>query len=75
MYELFGQIPDVLEDVWVEVALGEIEKAKQTIGKVPSQHPFELKYHKIEKVPWESCSRVLEASSRKEHLLQGWSGS
>jgi SNF2 family DNA or RNA helicase len=38
MYELFGQIPDVLEDVWVDVALGEIEKAKQTIGKMPTQH-------------------------------------
>ncbi|ETR65432.1 MAG: hypothetical protein OMM_14261 [Candidatus Magnetoglobus multicellularis str. Araruama] len=28
IYALFGQIPDVLEDVWIDVANGEIEKAK-----------------------------------------------
>ena len=72
IYQLFGQIPDVLEDVWVSVALGRIEEAKKTIDAVPEQHPFEMKYDRVEKVPWESCSKVLEATSRKEHLLQGW---
>ena len=72
IYTLFGQIPDVLEDVWIEVALGEIERAKQTIDAVPEQHPFELKYHQIEKVEWESCSRVLDANERKRCLLKGW---
>jgi hypothetical protein len=38
------------DDVWIEVALGEIERAKQTIDSVPEQHPFELRYHQIEKV-------------------------
>jgi len=72
IYTLFGQIPDVLEDVWIEVALGEIERAKQTIDAVPEQHPFEMKYHQIEKVEWESCSRVLDANERKRYLLNGW---
>ena len=72
IYTLFGQIPDVLEDVWIEVALGEIERAKQTIDAVPEQHPFELRYHQIEKVEWESCSRVLDANERKRCLLSGW---
>jgi len=72
IHELFGQIPDVLEDVWIDVAQGEIEKAKQTIDAIPEQHPFEIKYHRIEKVPWESCSKVLDARDRKEHLLKGW---
>lgn len=72
IYTLFGQIPDVLEDVWIEVALGEIERAKQTIDAVPEQHPFELRYHQIEKVEWESCSRVLDANERKRCLLNGW---
>ena len=72
IHQMFGQLPDVLEDVWIEVALGEIERAKQTIDTVPKQHPFEIKYHKIEKVNWESCSQVLEASERRQHLLQGW---
>ena len=28
IYTLFGQVPDVLEDVWTNVAFGEIERAK-----------------------------------------------
>jgi len=34
---MFGQIPDVLEDVWIDVALGKIESAKQTINALPKQ--------------------------------------
>jgi hypothetical protein len=73
IHRLFGQIPDVLEDVWIDVALGKIEKARQTIDAIPEQHPFEIRYHHLEKVAWESCSRVLEARDRREHLLRGWS--
>jgi hypothetical protein len=69
---MFGQIPDVLEDVWIDLAMGEIEKAKKTIDAVPKQHPFELKYHNIEKVKWESCTDILDEHQRKKHLLQGW---
>lgn len=72
IHQLFGQIPDVLEDVWVQVALGKIEEAKQTINAVPQKHPFEFKYHQVKKVPWESCATVLSASDRRQHLLQGW---
>ncbi len=72
IYQLFGQLPDVLEDVWIDVALGEIARAKQTIDAVPKQHPFELRYHKIEKVPWESCTKVLDAIDRRKCLMEGW---
>jgi superfamily II DNA or RNA helicase len=73
IYDLFGQIPDVLEDVWIQMAMGEIEAARQTIDALPRQHPFEIKYHqKIEKVNWESCTRVLDAEERKRFLLRGW---
>jgi superfamily II DNA or RNA helicase len=72
IYQLFGQIPDVLEDVWIDVALGKIESAKKTIDALPEQHPFEIKYDRIEKTPWESCTKVLDNSSRKETLLKGW---
>jgi hypothetical protein len=60
IYSLFGQLPNVLEDVWIKVALGQTEHARTTIDAVPRQHPFEMKYHKITKVPWESCTRVLD---------------
>lgn len=72
IYTLFGQLPDVLEDVWIDVAFGDIEKAKQVINSVPRQHPFEIRYSKVEKVPWESCAKVLDSSSRKRFLSRGW---
>ncbi len=72
IHAMFGQIPDVLEDVWIDLAMGEIEKAKTTIDTVPQQHPFELKYHNIERVEWESCSQVLDADCKRKHLLKGW---
>lgn len=72
IFKLFGQLPDVLEDVWIDVALGQMERAKMTIDAVPRQHPFEIKYHAMQKVPWESCAVVLDAMDRKQHLLRGW---
>lgn len=73
IHDLFGQIPDVLEDVWIQVAQGEIEEAKQTIDALPKQHPFEIKYHqKIEKLDWESCAQILDATERRKFLSRGW---
>jgi superfamily II DNA/RNA helicase len=72
IYRLFGQLPDILEDVWVDVALGAIEKASQTIDAVPQQHPFPLRYHQVERVDWESCARVLQSEERRRHLRAGW---
>ena len=72
IYALFGQIPDYLKDVWIDTALGDIEKAKQTIDAVPEAHPFEVKYENVERIDWESCAEVLNAEERKRHLLKGW---
>lgn len=69
---LFGQIPDVLEDVWTQVALDKIEDAKRTIDAVPEQNPFEIVYDKIEPVDWESCTSVLDNGERKKCLMKGW---
>lgn len=69
---LFGQIPDVLEDVWISEALGEKEKVKQIIDAVPTKHAFELRYTQVKPVDWESCTRVINESSVREALQQGW---
>ncbi|MDI6776798.1 MAG: helicase-related protein [Syntrophales bacterium] len=69
---MFGQIPDTLEDVWVWAALREEELAKQVIDEVPRRHPFEMKYDRIENVEWESCSRVLDSLSQIDLLQKGW---
>ena len=70
--DLFGQIPDTLEDAWVAVALRDEAKAREIIDQVPEQHPFEMRYDKVELVDWESCTRVLDAQSQLEALRRGW---
>lgn len=72
IHQMFGQIPDVLEDVWIDIATGENNKAKETIDAIPQQHPFEFRYHQLGKVNWESCTQILEQSEKHKHLLQGW---
>ncbi|HEY3547451.1 MAG TPA: phospholipase D-like domain-containing anti-phage protein [Propionicimonas sp.] len=71
--DMFGQLPDTLEDVWVQVALADIERAKQIIDAVPPSHPFEIRYDRIESVDFESCSRVLDQHSQLDALRVGWS--
>ena len=69
---LFGQLPDTLEDVWVKVALGQVEQARQTIDAVPLEHPFKLRYRKVQRIDWESCARVLDDEAKRESLARGW---
>ncbi len=70
---MFGQIPDVLEDVWVKVALDKIDDARKTIDAVPPQHPFEMRYDTtIEPIHWESCVKVLDAHDMRKAFLKGW---
>ena len=66
------QLPDILEDVWVDVALGQVERAKRTIDTVPRWHPFKLRYHRVESVNWESCATVLNSQDRRAFLTRGW---
>ena len=70
--DMFGQLPDTLEDVWVAVALHDERKARQVIDEVPPTNPFEMRYDRIEPIDWESCSAVLHSRSQLEPLLEGW---
>lgn len=72
IYDIFGQIPDVLEDVWINVVYGEIEKAKQLINEVKNTHPFDDKYNRIEDIDWESCEKVLSKNDINEVFKIGW---
>jgi len=72
IYNLFGQIPDVLEDVWVAIALGEKERAKKIIDELPRTHPFEIRYTTVEKIDWESCSSVLDRTEKQRVLRKEW---
>jgi superfamily II DNA or RNA helicase len=73
IHGMFGQIPDVLEDVWIDVALNDIEEAQRKIEAVPKIHPFNLRYHvNVGKVDWESCVKVLDSTEKRKHLMTGW---
>ena len=73
IHGLFGQIPDTLEDVWVQVALNDADAAKQLIDRTTAtRNPFDIKYSKVEDADWETCSTVLDPRIVKEQLSQGW---
>ena len=73
IHDLFGQIPDTLEDVWVQVALNDEQAAHQLIDRTTAtRNPFDIKYSKVEDADWETCASVLNAVSMKELLSRGW---
>jgi len=72
IHGLFGQIPDVLEDVWIDVANGEVTEAKKLIESVNPKHPFDEKYNRVEDIDWESCATVLAEEDKHEILSKGW---
>lgn len=80
IHELFGQIPDTLEDVWVKIALDSEEEARQLIDRTTStRNPFDAKYSKVEDADWETCSLVLEsyccertAVTRMVSIMRHW---
>jgi hypothetical protein len=73
IHGLFGQIPDTLEDVWVQVAMNDEQAARQLIDRTTAtRNPFDVKYSKVEDSDWETCSSVLNKVSMKEMLSKGW---
>lgn len=73
IHGLFGQIPDTLEDVWVQVALNDEQAARQLIDRTTAtRNPFDVKYSKVEDADWETCASVLNGVSMKELLSRGW---
>jgi len=73
IHTLFGQIPDTLEDVWVQIALNDEHAARQLIDRTAAtRNPFDVKYSKVEDADWETCSAVLNGISIKELLSRGW---
>jgi hypothetical protein len=73
IHGLFGQIPDTLEDVWVQVALNDEQAASQLIDRTTAtRNPFDAKYSKVEDADWETCASVLNGTSMQELLSEGW---
>jgi superfamily II DNA/RNA helicase len=72
IHGLFGQIPDVLQDAWVDVAIGEEAQAKKLIENIRSVHPFDERYSRVVNIDWETCSNVLNESEKLNVLRKGW---
>ena len=73
IHQLFGQIPDTLEDVWVQIALDSEAEARQLIDRTAAtRNPFDAKYSKVEDADWETCSLVIDPRAVKEQLSRGW---
>ena len=74
IHSLFGQIPDTLEDVWVDVALGERAEADKLIDRTTAltKNPFDAKYSRVEDVDWESSTAVLDPIELAEAMRRGW---
>lgn len=74
IYNMFGQIPDTLEDVWIDIATNNEEKAKERIDMIPKKNPFKLKYEERpgKTEDWASCEAVLDKQDVKQQLLKGW---
>lgn len=74
IYKMFGQIPDTLEDVWIDVATNNIERAMERINEIPDQNPFTLKYETVppKTEDWDTCTAVLDKEEKMVQLLRGW---
>jgi superfamily II DNA or RNA helicase len=71
--DIFGTIPDTLEDVWVATALGEADEARRRIEEVPSRHPFNVRYGQdLPETAWEHCADVLDRFDVQRLLREAW---
>lgn len=76
IHDMFGQIPEVLSDVWIRVAEKEEEKANELIRELPQSNPFIAKYENANNmsVPenWDMCSEVITVEEKKQKLNMKW---
>lgn len=73
IHDLFGQIPDTLEDVWVHLALNNEEAAKQLIDRTAvTRNPFDAKYSKVEDADWETSPLVIDPIAVRDLMSLGW---
>lgn len=71
--DLFGQIPDVLRDVWVEAALRDLESAKTRLDQLAKKNPFSERYSKMDAVPsWETWPEVVNRVEKIDALKRPW---
>ncbi len=74
-YDLFGSLPDTIEDEWID-DIGNLEEYfSQFTSKKKRANAFDLRYAKTvipEGPGWEMCEKVLSRRDVVERLSAGW---
>jgi hypothetical protein len=75
-YDIFGGLPDVIEDDWIDDIQHLDEKLSEYITRRNEvRSAFDLRYGETiepEGEPWEKCARVLSRRDLEEALSRGW---
>ena len=75
-YDIFGSLPDVIEDDWIDDIEHLDEKLTEFIERrKAARSAFDLRYGDTidpEGEPWEKCSKVLSRRDLEEAMSRGW---
>lgn len=74
-YDIFGSLPDVIEDDWIENIEELDERISEFIEKKKRANAFDIRYSDTvdpSGEPWEKCSTVLSRKDVVERLSRGW---
>ena len=74
-YDIFGSLPDVIEDDWIENIEALDERLSEFIEKKKRANAFDIRYADTvdpSGEPWEKCSQVLSRKDVVERLSRGW---
>lgn len=74
-YDLFGSLPDVIEDDWIDDIEELDEKLRAFIERKREANAFDLRYGETidaKDEPWEKCAEVLSRRDVIERLSKPW---
>lgn len=74
-FDLFGSLPDTIEDEWIENIEDMEEKLRQFTERKKRANAFDLRYGSTiqpEGPGWEMCEKVLGRRDVVERLSEGW---
>lgn len=74
-FDLFGSLPDVIEDDWISDQATLERRLSEFIEKRGRANAFDLRYSDTvdpKGQPWERCAKVLARRDIVERLSRGW---
>jgi superfamily II DNA/RNA helicase len=74
-YNIFGTLPDVIEDDWIDDIENLGEKLREFTTKKKQANAFDLRYAAdvtADEQRWELCERVLARTDVTKRLSRGW---